>query len=227
MSVTAEMQSDIEQSEQAYIPYRAISRGAVISLLLALVSLLCFLFFELLFVPIIGLVIGLLSWRAIRRSPLELTGKPFAVSGALLCAIIFVLSIVVHVTAFAFSVPDGYERISFDQLRSDLKGEVEHVPDSALQLNGKKVYIHGYLHPSVDSGEPVQRFVIVGEFSICCFGGQPKLTHMIEVTTPPDKAVQYSLKNHGFGGTLSVNTRLKPVGALGGVFYQLKADIVD
>jgi hypothetical protein len=154
---------------------------------------------------------------------LELTGKRLALVGSFLCAGVFVSSILLHVTSFAASVPEGYERISFEQLRSDLKGDLERVPESALQLNGKKVYIHGYLHPSVDSGEPVQRFVIVGEFSICCFGGQPKMTDMIMVHTTPDARVSYGTRMVKLAGKFDIGDQPEEFAGVKDVVYQLEA----
>jgi len=227
MTVAMETPDTDQQSKDAFVPYRELSRGAVAAAILAVFSLLGFLYVSLLPVALIGMVIGLLAWLSIRRNPLEFTGKWIALFGAIACLMSFVGGVTVHVTAFAKSVPEGYQMISFDDLRSKLRSEEELVPESALQLNGKKVYLRGYVHPSVQSSGPVQRFVLVGDYSTCCFGGQPKLTHMIEVTTPPDKPIQYSLRRRGLAGTLMVDTHLKSVEGLGGVYYQLRADIIQ
>ena len=230
MSMTAEMQkphSEAEYPSELIQPYRALSRGAVASLILAGASLLGLLFVSLLPLALIGFVIGLLSWRAIRRNPSEYTGEGLALAGSIMCLLLLVGGTMVHLFAFTAAIPEGYQPISFEQLMSDLPGEQEVVTESALALNGKKVYVRGYLHPSVSSLGGVHQFVVVADFETCCFGGQPKLTHMIEVTTPPHQAVEYSLRRRGFAGTLHVDTRLKSVEGLGGVFYQLRADIVQ
>src|SRR5687767_12566297 len=99
MSVMAELQptqaKDHEQRQNPYdsqtmLPYRELSRGAITSLALAVCSLLAVFFEALLPIPLIGLVVGLLAWRAIRRSPDEYTGRGIAVAGTVGCGLLLI-----------------------------------------------------------------------------------------------------------------------------------------
>jgi len=103
--------------------------------------------------------------------------------------------------------------------------EAPHLPISprALELNGKKVFVKGYVYPDGQQYN-ITHFVMVRDLGTCCFGGQPKLTHMIEVRLQDPLSVNYALRRRKLGGTLRVNTSLKPIGKLGGVFFQLDAD---
>jgi hypothetical protein len=100
------------------------------------------------------------------------------------------------------------------------------VSPKALELNGKKVFIKGYVYPDGRQSN-IKRFVLVPDMGTCCFGGQPKLTDMIEVTlTDPDR-IKYSFQKRKLAGELLVDTQLKPVTGLGGVYFQLKAHVVN
>lgn len=209
-------------------PYRALSRGAVTSFALTILSLLMVYFWPgTLFLPLLGTLLGFASVRAIRRYPGELSGRGMAWTGALGSLFLLVSAAAYHITVYVTEVPDGYTRISFEQLQPDPARPDMYVPQSALALDGKQVFVKGYIHPSVSGLGPVNQFVLVPDLGTCCFGGQPKLTDMIEVTVPgKGGAVQYSRRKQKLAGTLKVDTRLKRVDGLTGVFYQLQADVV-
>jgi hypothetical protein len=60
----------------------------------------------------------------------------------------------------------------------------------------------------------------------CCFGGQPALTDMIEVTLREPKRIRFSYKRRSLGGVLKVDPTLKEISGLTGVYFQLDADYV-
>ena len=60
----------------------------------------------------------------------------------------------------------------------------------------------------------------------CCFGGQPALTDMIEVTLQDPLRVDFSYGRRKLGGILKVSPNKKGVAGLDGVYYQLDADYV-
>ncbi len=121
-------------------------------------------------------------------------------------------------------MPKGYERISFTQLKSPIS-EVDLPPTTALELDGKQVFLKGYIHPTSIASTAARTFVLVPDLGTCCFGGQPKLTHMVEVTLTGDYFAKYAMRQVKLAGTLRVDQHLKPIPSLQGVFYQLKADI--
>lgn len=125
-------------------------------------------------------------------------------------------------------VPPEYTRVSFSDLQPT--DEALHpVSPRALELNGKKVFIKGYVYPG-DQQYDITHFVMVRDLGTCCFGDQPKLTHMIEVRLQDPLAVDYGLRKRQLGGILRVSTSLKPIDKLrggAGVFFQLDADYLD
>ncbi|MEM8733902.1 MAG: hypothetical protein AAGG44_06765, partial [Planctomycetota bacterium] len=68
--------------------------------------------------------------------------------------------------------------------------------------------------------------VLVPDLGTCCFGSQPPLTHMIEVSLTGDQYARKSFRKQRLAGTLRINRDMKPVDGLTGVFYQLRADIL-
>jgi hypothetical protein len=139
--------------------------------------------------------------------------------------LLLVGGIALHATVYALEVPEGYQRISFYELQPSEDRPDLPVPPKALDLNGQKVFVKGFVYPDGQQSN-IQRFVLVPDRGTCCFGGQPKLTDMIEVTVVTKDRLRYSLQMRKLAGTLHVDTRLKPVDGLGGVYYRLDADYV-
>ena len=94
-------------------------------------------------------------------------------------------------------------------------------------LNGKRIFVKGYVHPGVASTGQIKKFILVPDMGTCCFGGQPKLTDMIEVTIVDASGVRYSQRKRKLGGILHVTDRVHQVaGGLTGGFFELRADYV-
>lgn len=207
-------------------PYRSLSRSAVLSVVLGVVSLLAFFAPPLLALAIVGLVLGLTALSAIKRFPMEYSGRGLALTGTALCGVILVTGGAWHTYVYQTEVRDGYERISFATLQPE-PGRPELVPDEAVNLNGKQVFIKGYMHPGVASSGKVDHFILVPDMGTCCFGGQPKATDMIEVVIPDDAyRVSYAPRRIKLHGTFGVSPPRNSLG-LKDVLYHLQADIVE
>lgn len=205
--------------------YQSVSRTAVGSAVLALFGLLAFLFVGLVFLPVIALTLGVISVISIRKYPNELLGKPFAFFGIGLSLLTLCCAPAYHTYVYLTEVPPGYERVAFPSLFSPT-GAPDAPPIEALELDNKSVFIKGYIHPSsMDAGRS-KKFVLIPDLGTCCFGGQPPLTHMIEVTLTGDNMATKNLRKQKLAGTLRVNPVLKPIDGLQGVYYTLRADII-
>lgn len=209
-------------NEEGFEPYRAVSKAAVVSLILGVVSALGLLSTSFLLIGPVGFALGLLGWRSIARYPAELTGKPAAMIGMTLSAIFLIVGAAKHAHEYATEVPEGYERVTFRDLQPPKKSPLP-VPAEAVALDGKPIFIKGYLYPD-DQQDNIQRFVLIPDMGTCCFGGQPKLTDMVEVTLDEPLVISYKVKKRKFTGTFKVDTKLKPVEDLNGVYYQLQAN---
>ncbi len=205
--------------------YKSVSRAAVASLILGFVGLIAFPLLPVLLLSIVGLAFTLVAVRGFRRFPDELLGRPLAWVGGAICLLTVVCAPAYHTYVYMTEVPEGYTRLNFAVLKSG-RGEPDEPTAAALEMDGKKVFLKGYIHPSSMDASVSRRFVLVPDLGTCCFGGQPPLTHMIEVSLTGDQFARRSLRKQRLAGTLKVKQNLKPIDGLTGVFYQLRADIL-
>jgi hypothetical protein len=214
-----------EHDSDQYQRYRELSMAAVVALALGILSLFAFALPPLMILSIAGLLVGLSALRAIARRPSELTGRGLAKIGVSISSITLVSSIAITTFVYVTEVPDGYFRISYSDLQPEESRPDLPVPPSAIDLDGERIFVKGYIYPS-DKTSNLKRFVMVPDMGTCCFGGQPALTDMIEVTLKDPLRTRYNRRRRRLAGTLHVDTRKKPVSGLDGVYYQLEADYI-
>ncbi len=205
--------------------YQAVSRAAVASLVLGILGIGAFPFVPLLLLPACGLTFAFLAMVTFKKFPNEYLGRPVAWIGGILSTVILIAAPVWHTYVYMTEVPEGYTRVDFWDLTTPA-GRPDGPTQIALEQNGKPIFVKGYIHPTSMDSLQAKRFVLVPDLGTCCFGGQPPLTHMIEVTLSGDQYATKSLRKQKLAGTLKVYDGLKPVEGLTGVFYQLKADIL-
>lgn len=223
-------------------PYRAISRSAVISVVLAAVS------FPLVALAVVSMrfqvgdavplgmagalfaliagVLGGMGLMTIRRYPLEYTGSGLAKLGLTGGLVLFALGSTVSAYTYATEVPEGYARVGFWELQPDPDHPELPVGPKALEIIGQKIFIKGYMHPGVASGGKVGHFILVPDMGTCCFGGQPKMTDMIEVVSPDSERIAYSTRRIKLAGTFQLHMPTQSLG-LSGVVFHLQADQVE
>jgi hypothetical protein len=173
--------------------YRPVPPLAPISLFLGLCGLSGFVGVPCLAVGFVGVLVGMVALWQIRRSAGTLGGKGIARLGIGLSALMFVAGSGYHAYGYATEVPEGYQRISFVELSKHepklAEGRIEVAPEVA-SLDGKPIFIKGYMYPSRQRSE-ISEFVLVKDTGQCCFGGQPKLTDMIIVKFDEGLTVNY------------------------------------
>ncbi len=216
-------ETQYETDESDEFTYRSLSRAAVLSLVFAFFGLLAWISPILLFLAAIGLVFGIVAIRNLKKYPNELVGTPVAWLGLVLSGAIMIGAPARHIYIYNTEVPEGFERVSFSVLNSR-KGEPDFPTNEAIALNGKKVFIKGYVHPTSISSNSSKSFVLIPDLGTCCFGTQPPLTHMIQVKLVNDGYAYKSLRLHAIAGTLEVHPHIKPVEGLEGVFYEFEAE---
>ena len=211
------------QDEQEEFAYRSLSRAAMLSMVFGMFGLLAWISPILLFLSAIGLVFGVIALHNLKKFPEELVGRPIAWIGIVLSVVILIGAPARHIYIYNTEVPEGFERVQFSALNSR-KGDPDFPTPAAIALNGKKVFIKGYVHPTSISSNSSKSFVLIPDLGTCCFGTQPPLTHMIQVRLVNDGYAYKSLRMHAIAGTLEVHPYLKPVEGLEGVFYEFEAD---
>lgn len=222
----SQLESRPPTSNDDYLQYRSVSLSAVATLIFAVISIPALLLPGLLVLPFIGAMMGAFSFLKIRRRQDEFVGFAWAKYGLLACVVIFVAGASRASYEYATEVPEGYDRISFRDLKPDENYPQLPIPPSAMELDGQRVFVKGYVHPGVDRRTGIRQFILVPDMKTCCFGGQPKLTDMIEVTIVTDARIDYSYSQRKLGGTLYVSPYKKRVEGLDGVYYRLDADYV-
>jgi hypothetical protein len=219
---------DVEEvyEDDVYASYRSVSKLAIGSLAMLLLGLSGLVFPVMLSLTGLGILSAWLGLRNVRRYPEELTGRVPGIVGLVGCIALLVGGSAMHTYAYLTEVPEGYHRISFADLQPaiDPKSGEPLLPKS---LDGQRIFVKGYVHPGVSSAGEVKKFILVPDMGTCCFGGQPKLTDMIEVTIVDAPGVRYSQRKRKLGGILHVSEGIHQVaGGLNGGFYELRADLV-
>ncbi len=212
-------------SEQGHEVYQSVSRAAIASVVLAAFGLAAIWFVPMLLIPVLGVVAAVLALRDFARFPDEIIGRPVAWIGGGASLLLLVVAPAIHTYVYLTEVPDGYTRVDFNALLS-AKGQPDEPTSFAINIDGEDVFIKGYIHPTSMSTLKAKRFVLVPDLGTCCFGGQPPLTHMIEVNLTGEQYAQKSYRRQRLAGKFNVNPALKPVDGLTGVYYQLRADIL-
>ena len=224
--------------EFGYDDYRTLSVAAVGSVIIGVISMVAMLFPTLLIIPAVGTGLGLFAvWTVFARRD-EFTGQRLAVVGLCLSAGMFVFGAVLHLYINRIEPPEGYIPVSFWELQPDKGIDLNQLmqlrrknvpiplPERARELNGQRVFLTGYVYPGAQR-ENLKRFVMVPDMKTCCFGGQPKLTDMIEVELKDPLRINQSLMKRGLGGTLIVHDTMQNRDQLKGVVFQLEADYLD
>lgn len=210
------------------LPYRALSRGAIVSLVLAVLALpgLVPTFEPMLVLSLIGLITALFALRTIRRYPNEYSGRVLAIGGAMFNSLLLVGGLGMHTYIYLTEVPEGYERVSFYTLQTP-EGQPDRPTAEALAIDGKDVFLKGYIHPASGDGQ-LRRFVLVPDLGTCCFGGEPRSSSMIEVTLSDGQTVRSSMMKIKLAGKFVVNKYLQPSRDFdNAVFYRLQAKMVN
>ena len=171
-------------------------------------------------------VLGGAALSTIRRYPLEYTGGGLARLGLVGGGLLFVIGSAVASYTYATEVPDGYKRVGFWELQPDPDHPELPVGPTAMEVAGQKIFIKGYMHPGVASRGKVSHFILVPDMGTCCFGGQPKMTDMIEVVAADAERVSYSTRRIKLAGTFHFTPPTRSLG-LDGVVFHLEADRVD
>jgi hypothetical protein len=218
------------------LQYRALHTGAVIGLVLGIVSV-----FVLIAaansvqaalctapIPILGMALSLRSIAAIRREPELYTGRSIAMIGLALSFVFLITGVAYSGYVYITEVPEGYTRTSFAAMKPD---DVQQrsgvaIPPEIAALNGKKVFIKGYIRPdSVTVTRGIKRFLLVRDNNQCCFGdiSTIKFHDQIDVEMVGSRRVDYDPGVFRIGGILQIEPQnlarmpMKPV-------FSLKAD---
>jgi len=213
--------------ENEFQAYKSLSPLAIVTVVFGLASIMSIVTVVMLFVPLLGLLVGHAAHVSIRRRELETTGAALAKVGMVLCVGWLGVSAARHFIWPPLKPPKGYELVSFYELQPNKEAPLLPFSKQALSLHGKKVFVRGYVHPNMKR-KNISKFVLVPDMKTCCFGGKPKDTDMIEVKLSDGLSIDYSTRRRGIGGTFVLHRRMKGrTDDLQGVYFELLADHVQ
>jgi hypothetical protein len=201
---TATLDYTATTSDSDTLQYRALHTGAIIGLVLGLLSVAmivaatsslesCLWIAP---IPVLGIFVSARALSKIRRAPDEFTGAPIAMTGLVLSIAFLVGGLGYGTYVYATEVPEGYTRISFNDMKPDgieERGGVMIPPDIA-QLDGQKIFIKGYIRPdSITQKVGIKEFLFVRDSNQCCFGdiSTVKYFDQIDVDLRGSRTVSY------------------------------------
>ena len=214
-------------SPAEYVPYRAVSPAAVVSLALGVLSWLTVWHWALGLIPGVGILLGYLALRRIAKLPDELTGRGMALGGLILSVVLGVLGYGALAVAKAREFPPGYELLSHRDLQPDPNVPGQQIPPKAydsqyVPQRDNRVGVKGYMAPTrYQTG--MKQFILCPAIPRCRFcTPNPKPTEMILIRLEGDLEARYTDHEIRVGGKFRVDDT-----APGGVPYQLDADFLD
>jgi hypothetical protein len=200
--------------------YRELSTAAVASIALGVLSPLAIFDWWLGLIPLAGLCLGAIALVKIRSHRGEYTGAALAWAGAVLAGLFWVSGIARLSYVYATEVPEGYARIDYSLLQPRPGDLPDSIPPEANELDGKQVFIKGYVYPG-QRQDGITQFLLVRDQGTCCFGGNPKVTDRILVQLTDASGFSFSSRLFKVAGTFHVAPPTQAPDATGAVFYRL------
>jgi hypothetical protein len=230
MSIDVEPEAISADERDYFTSYRVLSSSAVASCVLGVLgaaNLLSYDYGVLLgIVPLLAVLLGTRALWVISRNPEEMTGKWLAIAGLALGCVFLMSGWGIAGAVYATEVPEGYQRIGYEQLQPDPESPGQIMPPSAMDLDGKRVFVKGYMYPGAQT-RGIKQFLLCRDNGDCCFGGNPKLTDRILVQLTDSRRMEYSKRLQKLAGTFRIKPAMAIDGAQGGVLYHLEADYLQ
>jgi hypothetical protein len=239
MSTVATLEFDTPSSADETLQYRAVHTGAILGVVLGVLSVFmvvtaatsfegCLLVAP---IPLLGIVLSAWSLSKIRGEADRYTGASIALLGLALSILFLVGGVGYGGYVYATELPDGYERISFNGMKPDELQERSGVivPPEIAALDGKKVFIKGYIRPdSISVSRGIKEFLLVRDNNQCCFGDLSKIAYydQMYVNMAGSRTVDYSQGVFRIGGVLKIEPQNLMPGSLRPIF-SLKADYAN
>ncbi|NLY01966.1 MAG: DUF3299 domain-containing protein [Rhodopirellula sp.] len=212
-----------DEEPQSRQRYRRVNLLAVLSVAAGALSILTMFHWLLGFLPVAALVLALLGLRQIGRAPEEYTGQRVAITGAALAAGMWLFGSGVILFSHIREVPIGYEAISWQTLKPD-RSSGEILPQGAIDLNEKRVYLKGYMYPGRQVMN-IKEFLLVPTIGHCKFCSSALAKHeIVKVQLTGDLREEYTTHQVGIGGKLQVD-QSPGFRHSGGLPYTIEADV--
>ncbi len=206
--------------------YRSLSKAAIAGAAFAILGTVFLLASVLIILPVIALGLSLVGVGNIKKYPEELVGMKAAKFGLVTSLLVLVGGLGWHYYVYSTEVPEGFERISYRMLKDDKDTDLPY-SEKAVALDGEKVFLKGFVRPGTKK-KNLQKFILVGDFGSCCFGGAPEITDVVAINILGEERVHYGLRVRKIAGTFKLNKRKAPTAEkeVPKVFYQIDAEYI-
>jgi hypothetical protein len=210
MSLPFETAAASKPSAKPAVRYQAVHPLAVASVVVGVLSILTMFgssvaaWLLLAAIPLAGIAIGWRALRQIRKAPAEWIGLELAFAGVALSAALWLLGTCWVLFVQAGEVPPGFVRVHYKELQPDPSRPTEPIPQTALDMHDRKVYLKGYMQPRRQQ-TGIKDFILCptnGECPFCI--PNPKRTEMIRVRLQGDLDTAYTTHEIGVAGRFRV-----------------------
>lgn len=174
---------------------------------------------------LLGMIIGFIARRIIRKADGAYSGILIANLGLLLSTVFLISGITTHVHAYMTELPEGHQRVHFSAEISqkqfvEKNGQREIHPD-VKPFIGQKIFIKGYMwNTRVQTG--LSEFFLLKDNGKCCFGGKAKPYDVIHIKLQDGVTVNKSDGLVAVAGILECHPPGKATGKLD-IVYTIKA----
>lgn len=121
-----------------------------------------------------------------------------------------------------FNILSGYDWEMPDPLDPTAKVPKNEIPTSVKALNGKPVYLKGFMLPLDLDAQGVTKFMLNASIDMCYFGAPVRLNDWIMITMKPGKKAKFTHLPTGVWGRLEVGEEIKNGRTVS--IYRLTAD---
>ncbi len=170
-------------------------------MVLGVLSIITALHWALAVIPLAGLIVGWIAWKQIRKAPEEWIGKPLVQVGMVLSAALWLAGYAwLYYDYFHRLVPAGYAPITYAMLQPDPLKPTEPIPEKAMDMNDRKVFVQGYMQ-SRRTITGIKEFILQPANGDCPFCvPTPRPTEKIRVVLTGDLEATYTTHLIGVAG---------------------------
>lgn len=109
----------------------------------------------------------------------------------------------------AIAADTSYKDITFDDIKLALEKDEKFIPEKHMtekveKLEGQKIRIRGWIHPSVFTQTGIKQFVLVRDNQECCFGPGAALHDCIFVNMEAGKSTDFTTRPIAVEGVFKV-----------------------
>jgi len=112
-------------------------------------------------------------------------------------------------SALSYADEAGYKNITFDDIKLELEKDEKYIPEKHLnekvdKLQGQKIRIRGWIHPSVFTQTGITQFVLVRDNQECCFGPGAALHDCILIEMESGKSTSFTTRPIAVEGVFKI-----------------------